>query len=153
MVNFKKISLDNIENISVLMNRIIINEEIYTTSIKGMQTLLNFYSIEQITDRFNTPKNVFFHFELNNIIVGFAELENNHLVSLFIDKNMRNKGIGKEFIQFITNESQLYSEITVFASPTSIDFYTKNGFSQQSVNCKENYGLLYMPMILKKETI
>ncbi len=133
------------------MRTIILNEEVKTTSAEGMRTLLKFYNNEEIKERLSNPDNVFYKLVFNKIIIGFAELDNNHLVSLFIERNFRNKGIGKTYIQYITNNLLINSEITVFASLTSIEFYLKNGFVQQSLNCKENYGILYMPMVLKNE--
>ena len=47
-------------------------------------------------------------------------MENNHLVSLYIDEESRGQGVGSEFINYIQKNGTSFDEITVYSSPLSI---------------------------------
>jgi len=143
----------NHKRIFEFIQKIIITEEINFISLKGINTMLNFYSIENIENRFNKNGTLFYDLFWGKTFIGFAEFEKNHLVSLYIDKLYRSKNIGRKLLNYYIDKNTVYNSITVFSSPKSIAFYIKMGFEQESINCLDNYGILHMPMVKKLNII
>jgi GNAT superfamily N-acetyltransferase len=86
-------------------------------------------------------------------IVGMIEIRDNSHVSLFfVDRSFQHKGIGRELLRRALevcqgHESEL-REVTVNASPNSVQIYARLGFrptrSEQVVN-----GIRFTPMTLE----
>ncbi len=137
----------NYQTISMIVQDILLTEQYEIYSTIGLNKLLTFYSISKIIDRATKEKVSFYEITYNNQIIGFAEIEINHLTSLYIMSNFRKMGVGRNFLLFLENEQQHKGNITVFSSPTAIEFYMKLGFTHQSYNCINQGGVLYTPMI------
>ncbi|MBR1376418.1 MAG: GNAT family N-acetyltransferase [Bacilli bacterium] len=70
---------------------------------------------------------------LDNKIVGYAYIgSDNYLRDLFVKKEYRNKGIGTLLMNEIVKNVE--GNISVTASPMSIDFYKKHDFLEGEVN-------------------
>lgn len=133
--------------ISNLALKILLTEESSIYSIFGLKTMLNFFSEEQILKRSLEESTSFYEFYSNDQFVGFGEFSSSHLVSLYIDKNFRKQQIGSKFMDYIIFNDFSYDKMTVYSSPRSIEFYSKCGFVQQSINCIINNDVMYMPMV------
>ncbi len=140
----------HIEKIVQLMTKILVVENTHFMSNKGLTTLFQFYSNDAIRKRMKEKNTKFYVFlSKNKNVMGFGEIENNHLVSLYLNEEARGYGMGSHFLNYIITNEIIKTNITVQSSPLSISFYKKNGFISQSVNCIEKYGILYMPMVKK----
>ena len=92
----------------------------------------------------------FYELIIDENTVGIFEIDGNHLTLLYIDNSFQKVGVGTfciDTIKFILKSN--YSEVTVFASPYSIDFYIKKGFVKLSESKKTVKGINYYPMSLK----
>lgn len=137
----------NVDEVSELVFEIIAKENVAFTSKKGMDTLFRFYSVKSILKRLRDKSNSFYLLRsMDRSFAGFGEFEGRHLVSLYIKQDKRNEGLGTRFISYASKEKQ-GETLTVYSSPISIEFYKKCGFVQDSINCIEKYGILYMPMV------
>lgn len=77
--------------------------------------------------------------------VGFLQNENHiHIRTLFVEEKFRQKGIGSQLIQHITELSAKNNleKITVYAEQKAIEFYQKNGFEKTGEDKAAN-GVVY----------
>jgi len=116
---------------------------------EGNETFIDFVSVEKSKKRI-TEGSCFYELIIDRNSIGIFEVDENHLSLLFICNEFQKKGMGIfciETIKFVLKND--YSELTVFASPYSLDFYLKNGFIKQSEDKKMIKGMNYYPMSLK----
>lgn len=67
-------------------------------------------------------------YETNGDIYGFVGLINNYIAGVFVKKDMRRKGIGKQLIDFLKeNHNELYLEV-YRKNEEAIKFYLREGF-------------------------
>lgn len=117
-------------------------------SEEGNTTFIDFVSIEKCNNRIKEGS-LFYELIIDEDLVGIFEIEENHITLLYIDTDFQKSGLGTFCIDKIKNILQEnYSEITVFASPYSLDFYLKKGFVKQSQSQKKIKGMSYYPMSL-----
>ncbi len=105
------------------------------------------YSVFADLSKTNYKKKVFVA-ENNGEILGFAIIywnENEiNIGNLFVKDKFRNKGVGKELLDFIIRESmklgfrKIYASVPV--SSKALSFYLKNGFKVEEI-VKHYYGL------------
>ena len=80
---------------------------------------------------------------------GVISLRNgNHISLLFVDREYRNRGIGKRLLDYLCVYCREYQEqvlITVNSSPYAVGFYRKYGFVDTDSE-QESDGITYTPM-------
>jgi len=147
-MKIEQLKENNIQIASELVLSILHAEFINIFSNKGMNTLIDFYSIEKIKDRIKEEDTIFYQFiNKEGFFMGVAEMENNHIVTLFIDNSYRNQKIATIFFYYLIENKLVKDTISVYATPITINFYKKHGFEPKSVNLKEEHGIVFMPMI------
>lgn len=116
---------------------------------EGNNTFLAFISTSQAKARMEKGS-LFYEAIIGQTTVGIYEIEDNHLTLLYIDHNFHKQGIGTYCIKTIATLLQGKSkELTVCASPYSLDFYVKNNFVRKSEDLKMVRGMAYYLMALK----
>lgn len=87
-------------------------------------------------------------YEENNEILGFVGLVDNYIAGIFVDSNYRNKGIGKELLDYIKNLKSELSLDVYEKNKKAYNFYIKNGFiieekSLDNENNQYEYKLIW----------
>lgn len=87
-------------------------------------------------------------YEENNEILGFVGLVDNYIAGIFVDSNYRNKGIGKELLDYIKNLKSDLSLDVYEKNKKAYNFYIKNGFiieekSLDNENNQYEYKLIW----------
>ncbi len=84
----------------------------------------------------------------NDVTVGFLGTSDDNIEMLFIDPEFREKGIGKQLIQFALNELNIHKVDVNEQNPQAVGFYQKLGFkiiSRSELDGQGNpYPLLHM---------
>ena len=69
-------------------------------------------------------------YEVANEIQAFIGLNNNYIEGIFVDEKMRSKGIGKELLDFVKQNSLELSLKVYKKNQKAIKFYQREGFKQ-----------------------
>ncbi len=67
-------------------------------------------------------------YKSENRIIGFAGLLENYIAGIFVDKNYRSKGIGKQLITYLKKRHKQLSLAVYQKNQLAIDFYLKEDF-------------------------
>ncbi|MFM2061268.1 MAG: hypothetical protein RLZZ507_938 [Cyanobacteriota bacterium] len=91
--------------------------------------------------------------EINNQIVGFAELENDgHIDCFYCHSKYQNQGIGSKLLKHIEtiaktrNNQRLYAEVSITAKP----FFQKHDFIVVKEQQVERRGVLFTNFLMEK---
>mgnify|MGYP005843272007 CR=1 FL=1 len=77
-------------------------------------------------------------------ISGFIGLNKDYIEGIFVEKNMRSKGIGKQLWEYL-KENSSNDEFTVNSSPFAVPVYHKLGFVDTNTEQLTD-GIRYTPM-------
>ena len=130
--------------------RVVFDEFIgHAFSKKGRNEFYKYISHQNILEKYNEDRLVFYGYYVNDTIVGVIALrDGSHISLLFVDKQYQGKGIAKalfEEIEIICKDNPNIYKLSVNSSPYAIDFYRKIGFKAID---KEKYrnGIRFTPM-------
>lgn len=71
-------------------------------------------------------------FESYGDILGFVGLQDDYLAGIFVDKNFRSEGVGKELLDFV---KAVHTKLTLGVyekNPRAVRFYEREGFTVKS---------------------
>lgn len=119
-------------------------------SREGVSTFLKYVTPRQIKKRMKTEDDFFIIARDGERIIGMIEMrEWNHITLLFVDKDMRQAGVGKALIEaavgVIKNRGREVSELNVNAVPGAESAYEAMGFLAFGAKT-EKIGIIYTPM-------
>ena len=116
---------------------------------EGRSTFEKFISIEETNTRIRNGSQLY-QLTINATeMAGIFEIDENHLTLLYVNNNKQFNGVGTFCIHTIKLLlKNKYSNLTVFASPYSLNFYLKNGFKQLTEDIQQIKGMRYYSMEL-----
>lgn len=96
------------------------------------------------------PKAEIYVYTINEEIVGFIGLENNHIQGIFVDANNQSTGIGTSLLNKV-KENRHNLTLSVYEKNTNaINFYKINNFVITSENIDENTNEVEYTMTWKE---
>ncbi|MBD3213298.1 MAG: GNAT family N-acetyltransferase [Candidatus Lokiarchaeota archaeon] len=112
------------------------------------QNVINFLSKEYSPENLRkmTKKKELLLAIKEEVIIGVAGLEENHIGTVFVSPKYQNQGIGKKLMFFIEKLARKrgFSEVKLNSSINALDFYKRIGYEQGEKVEEENYGITYM---------
>jgi len=117
---------------------------------EGVNAFLKYVTPRQIKKRMKTEDDFFMIAKDGERIIGMIEMrEWNHITLLFVDKEMRQAGVGKALIkaaiEYIQEKGREVNELNVNAVPGAESAYEAMGFSALG-DKTEKIGIIYTPM-------
>ncbi len=117
-------------------------------SAEGLETFLSTLTIEFLKDQ--QPKQFTIVAETEGRIDGMlTNIDTGHIALLFVDSPVQRHGIGKglihSYLDVCRRRFPKLKTVTVSASPNSVSFYLKVGFTRISAEQNDN-GLRFTPM-------
>ncbi len=117
---------------------------------QGVTAFLKYVTPRQVKKRMNAEDDFFLMAKENDRIVGMIEMrEWNHITLLFVEKEMRNEGVGKALIKAaierIIDEGKEINTLNVNVVPGAESAYEAMGFSALG-DKTEKIGIIYTPM-------
>lgn len=82
----------------------------------------------------------------NDGIAGFIGLQDNYIAGLFIKKDARSKGSGKQLLDYIKQQKQHLSLHVYKQNERAVSFYLREGFAVYSENLDEATGAIEYEM-------
>lgn len=82
----------------------------------------------------------------NNGIAGFIGLQDSYIAGLFIKKDARSKGIGKQLLDFVKQQKQRLSLHVYKQNERAVSFYLREGFAIYSEDIDETTGAIEYEM-------
>jgi len=154
-VIFGKMNIDEINNVSNMVNNVF-NEFVgIDYSENGKRTFKDYIKPRNIMERYNNGKSYFYIAKCNNEIIGILEVKNkDHISLLFVKKEFHGKGVGKKlfenYLETLKQDNIGIKTITVNSSFFAEKIYSKMGFIKID-EAQERDGIKYIPMEYKKE--
>lgn len=68
-------------------------------------------------------------YEQESKIVGFVGMQDNYLAGIFVDKNARSKGIGKQLLEYIKGIHQEFTLSVYKENKGAVNFYEREGLT------------------------
>lgn len=98
-------------------------------SAEGINTFYSIITPQAIRERLNSG-NVIYYARISGTLAGVIEVNNNHIVLLFVSNEAKGTGVGKILLGYVTDRlAQLgVQRLTVNSSPNSVGFYKSQGF-------------------------
>ncbi|MGX7233300.1 GNAT family N-acetyltransferase [Enterococcus italicus] len=87
----------------------------------------NYNLVEQML-----PKSDIYVYYQNDEIIGFLGLDNNYIAGIFVKKESRNKGIGRELLNEARKEKNELTLSVYKKNDKAMKFYTRNDFVVKS---------------------
>lgn len=78
--------------------------------------------------------------ELNGAVQGFAGMQGNYLAGIFVDKNHRSVGIGKELLEHIKKGHPTFTLHVYRRNRQAVAFYRREGLSVVEESVDEDTG-------------
>lgn len=79
-------------------------------------------------------------FESYGDILGFVGLQDDYLAGIFVDKNFRSEGVGKELLNLVKTVHNLLTLSVYEKNPRAIAFYERDGFVVKSKSLDSETG-------------
>ncbi len=135
---------------ALFLVRVVFDEFIgHKFSKKGRNEFYKYISIQNILEKYDEDRIVFYGYYDNETLVGVIALrDSNHISLLFVEKNYHGNGIARALfkeIEMLCREDPKILKLSVNSSPYAIEFYKKIGFKAID---KEKYknGIRFTPM-------
>jgi ribosomal-protein-alanine N-acetyltransferase len=116
----------------------------------------NFNNLFILDDLLNSEYDRVYGYYLDNILIGFIHInilyENMDIINIIIDKEYRNKGYGKELLDYVISSNKDINSIMLEvreSNNNAIDFYKKNNF--KIINVRKNYYGNENALIMKRD--
>ena len=112
----------------------------------GKELNSNFNNLYKLEDIINSKFDSIYGYYINNVLIGFIHVnklyENMDIVNIIIEKDYRNKGYGKELLDYVLLKNKDINSIMLEvreSNMNAINFYKNNGFNIINVR-KKYYG-------------
>lgn len=143
------VSEDELEAISEFINDIFIKHVAPDYSAQGIKEFNKVIKSGYLKRRIDAG-DVIKKFSIDDKIVGICQINQSHIVLLFVDNSHQSRGIGRLMIDWIKKgikTIRVNGFVTVNSAPNSIRFYEKAGFVSQDIEQEKN-GIKFVPMKL-----
>ena len=146
---FSELKIDKLNETLSLVREVFLEYEAPDYSDEGVEEFMRFIESKAIKEMLSEKIMRIWTCENDGIIIGMLaggiKEGKNHIFLLFVDKRYHRKGIARQLLNMMTEQSNP-SEIRVNSSPYAVEVYRRLGFSdidtEQTVN-----GLRFTPMI------
>ena len=116
----------------------------------------NFSNLFILDNLLNSEYDKVFGYYLEDNLIGFIHInklyENMDIVNIIIDKDYRNKGYGKELLDYVINNNKDINSIMLEvreSNKNAIEFYKNNNF--KIINVRKNYYGNENALIMKRD--
>lgn len=113
-------------------------------SAKGRETFLKFAAPTAIAARLAKDSEAWVAVRPDRSIVGYAELEGDHLRMLFVRHDLQRSGIGRELMKFV-QVLRGGRTVSLNSAPNADAFYLAMGFAPTGPRQDSN-GIVFTPM-------
>jgi len=114
---------------------------------QGHSTFLNFVKPGVIAERLNADSEAWVAVRKGRGIVGYLELDCDHLKMLFVHPDLQRSGIGRRLLRFL-RVFRAGHTITLNSAPNADAFYLAMGFLPTGQKQEQN-GIVFTPMAKK----
>lgn len=83
-------------------------------------------------------------------ILGFVGLQDDYLAGIFVDKNFRSEGVGKELLDFVKTEHKFLTLGVYEKNPRAVAFYEREGFAVAKQSLDKETGEVEYAMTWQK---
>ena len=111
---------------------------------QGHSTFLDFVKPGVIAERLNADNEAWVAVREGRGIVGYLELDGDHLKMLFVHPELQRSGIGRRLLQFL-RVFRAGHTITLNSAPNADAFYLAMGFHPTGRKQQQN-GIVFTPM-------
>ena len=116
----------------------------------------NFSNLFILDNLLNSEYDKVYGYYLEDNLIGFIHInklyENMDIVNIIIDKDYRNKGYGKELLDYVINNNKDINSIMLEvreSNKNAIEFYKNNNF--KIINVRKNYYGNENALIMKRD--
>ena len=148
-MRIRKIREEDAKKVSELIHRTLVEINSKDYSQRVIQNMKDNFTSQRITKRIK-KRDIYVAVDSKKIL-GTASLDNNVILSFFVDSKNIGKGIGSRLLKFLENKIKKkgFKEAKVPSSITALDFYKKLGYREYDRKNDSRFGLsIYMKKIL-----
>ena len=116
----------------------------------------NFSNLFILDNLLNSEYDKVYGYYIEDNLIGFIHInklyENIDIINIIIDKNYRNKGYGKELLDYVISNNKDVNSIMLEvreSNKNAIDFYKNNNF--KIINVRKNYYGNENALIMKRD--
>ncbi len=150
LFTIRKFKPGDAEGTSIVIQKTLLESNGEDYSISILKPLHDYFTPEKVTLLAEERHTLVA--EIEDIIVGTAALEEDHIQTFFILPLFQKKGIGRKLLSAIEEAFLIteYNTLRVNASVTGASFYEKMGFKRQGSYTSEHAGLQFkMEKVIK----
>ncbi len=136
----RKFKKEDAKKVSNLIRRCLLEVNIKDYSKKIMDRMVKHFAPSQIIK--NSKERIVFVAVENDKILGTASIKENIILTVFVNPNIHNKGIGSKLMNKVENLAKKngYKTVKLPSSLTSFEFYKKRGYKKIKILNSDKYG-------------
>lgn len=93
------------------------------------------------------PQAEVYVYQHENVIQGFIGLDADYIAGIFVDRQARSQGIGKQLLDFVKNKRQTLTLQVYQENTRAVQFYQRENFQIITSRIDENTGARELKML------
>jgi GNAT superfamily N-acetyltransferase len=141
---------DEVPTAAELVGRVFMECVAPLYSAEGIKEFLSYASPEALTRRLRSQLEILVAVDEGEVIVGVVGVRDHcHISLLFVESGFQRMGIGRRLVEAVVEACKevnpIPTEVTVNASPNSVEAYERYGFIARGPDQEKN-GIRFVPM-------